>query len=211
MFTGIVSCVGQVKSITNTKQGKKLQIACTDWDLSDVRLGDSIAVNGVCLTVTNYGADFFAADVSHTTLQVSALGNLQVASYVNLEKALRLNDRLGGHLVAGHVDCVGVIAKAIKQSEFYEFTINAPSEFAKYLVTKGSITVDGVSLTIGKVQNSAFDLTIIKHTLSNTIIANYQVGYKVNLEVDLIARYLEGLLKQSSSIDQTLLQQHGFI
>jgi len=211
MFTGIVSGVGLVKSIANNKNGKQLQIDCTEWDLSDIKIGDSIAVNGVCLTVTKIASHSFNADVSHTTLQASTFSNLKAGNKVNLEKALRLNDRLGGHLVAGHVDGVGTITKISKQSEVYEFTIRAPSNLVKYLVLKGSITVDGVSLTVGNVQDSLFSLTIIKHTLTNTIIGNYNVGGLVNLEVDLIARYLENLLVKRSEIEQSFLQNHGFI
>jgi len=211
MFTGIICAVGSVQSITNSNQGKRLQITCQDFDFSSVELGDSIAINGVCLTATKLDAQSFWADVSHTTLKVSTLGNLQTGSKVNLEPALTLNGKLGGHLVAGHVDAIGKIIKLQKNADSCLLTIRTPQNLAKYLAAKGSITVDGVSLTLAEVQNTDFQITIINHTLQNTIIHTYQIGTLVNLEVDIIARYLEKLLTSGSQLNKPFLNQHGFI
>jgi len=213
MFTGIVADIGVISVISDISDGKQLQISCSNLSLNDVKIGDSIAVNGVCLTVTKMGKDYFCADLSSATLAVSTFTELKQGAKVNLEKALRLSDRLGGHLVAGHVDGIGVIYDICHKSSHCELVIEAPINLAKYLVNKGSITVDGVSLTVGEVQNSRFKLNVIPHTLNQTIFMQYKIGARVNLEIDLIARYLEGLLQnknKGSKITASFLQQHGF-
>jgi len=215
MFTGIIESVGLIIGITNFDNGKRFKISCLKLDLTDVKLGDSIAVNGVCLTAIEIGKDYFCADVSDTTLSISTFVDFSKGYRVNLEKALRLGDRLGGHLVAGHVDGVGIISEIIQQTASFKLVIEVPSNLTKYLAVKGSITVDGVSLTINDVKNNHITLTVIPHTLSNTNFLEYKTCVKVNLEVDLIARYLDGLLSNRTQnsktvITQSFLQQHGF-
>ena len=163
-------------------------------DLGDVKLGDSIAVNGVCLTAVELPGDGFWADVSRETLTRTAFVDLKAGSRVNLEKALTPTTRLGGHLVSGHVDGVGEIVKREDNARAIQFSVRAPRELAKYIALKGSITVDGTSLTVNAVNGAEFELTIVPHTLVETIMADYRPGRRVNLEVDLLARYLERLL-----------------
>ncbi|WP_419622660.1 riboflavin synthase [Thiolapillus sp.] len=172
----------------------RLGIDTGKLDLSDVALGDSIAVNGVCLTAVELPGNGFMADVSGETLSLTSLGNLKSGSPVNLEKALTLATRLGGHLVSGHVDGLGTVISRQEDARSVRFVIEALAELAKYIVHKGSITVDGTSLTVNGVDGARFELNIVPHTLQETIMATYQPGSRVNLEVDLIARYLERLL-----------------
>ena len=186
--------------------------------MGDVQIGDSIAVSGVCLTVVELGGNGFSADVSGETLQRTMLGSLAVKDAVNLEKALTLQTRLGGHLVSGHVDGIGMVSSRREDSRSVQFTIKAPDELARYIATKGSICVDGVSLTVNAVDGSAFELNIVPHTLDATTMQAYRSGRKVNLEVDLVARYLERLLLGDAAaqpgtgegITRELLESHGF-
>ncbi|MCL4120557.1 UNVERIFIED_CONTAM: hypothetical protein GTU68_041422 [Idotea baltica] len=201
MFTGIVATVGRVQSFVLNKSGARLSIETNGLDLADVTLGDSIAVNGVCLTAVKLTANSFVADVSGETLECTTLGKLKGNSKVNLEKALRLSDRLGGHLVSGHVDGIGEIVSRIDMAGVSQFKVSAPLKLAQYIAYKGSITIDGTSLTINGIADHIFELTIVPHTLSQTIMADYVVGTKVNIEVDLLARYLERLLLNKTSED----------
>jgi riboflavin synthase len=217
MFTGIIQAIGSIQDIQDRGGDLRLSIATGKLDLSDVVLGDSIAVNGVCLTAIALDNASFSADVSHETLTLTSLGKLTRGSAVNLEKALTLQTRLGGHLVSGHVDGLGEILRRQDDARSVRFTVKAPAELAKYIAYKGSITVDGTSLTVNKIDGAIFELTIVPHTLSETIMANYHTGTKVNLEVDLIARYLERLLlgehaanPTKSSITEAFLVEHGF-
>ncbi len=194
MFTGIIQATGKITSIKDQGGDIRLGIHTGKLDLSDVTLGDSIAVNGVCLTAVELPGDGFVADVSRETLSLTSLGNLTGGSPVNLEKALTLATRLGGHLVSGHVDGLGKVISRQEDVRSVQFVIEAPAELAKYVAHKGSITVDGTSLTVNGVDGARFALNIVPHTLQETIMANYQAGCQVNLEVDLIARYLERLL-----------------
>ncbi len=187
-------------------------------DLGDVKLGDSIAVNGVCLTAVELPGDGFWADVSRETLACSAFIDLKTGSPVNLEKALTPSSRLGGHLVSGHVDGVGEVLARDENARAVQFKIRAPRELAKYIALKGSITVDGTSLTVNGVNGAEFELTIVPHTLTETIMADYRPGRLVNLEVDLLARYLERLLlgdkaaePQASGITEGFLAAHGYL
>ncbi len=173
----------------------RLRIATGKLDLADVGVGDSIAVSGVCLTVTSLEKEgFFHADVSAETLEHTVLGEKEVGAAVNLEKALTLSSRLGGHLVTGHVDGTGEVVERRDVGDSVRFRIAAPASLAKYIARKGSICVDGVSLTVNQVAGAEFELNIVPHTLRETTLGEYRPGYRVNLEVDIIARYLERLL-----------------
>jgi len=194
MFTGIIQAIGKVTGIKDQGGDIRLGIDTGKLDLSDVALGDSIAVNGVCLTAVELPGNGFVADVSGEPLSLTSLGNLKSGSPVNLEKALTLATRLGGHLVSGHVDGLGTVVSRQEDARSVRFVIEAPAELAKYIVHKGSITVDGTSLTVNGVDGARFELNIVPHTLQETIMATYRAGSQVNLEVDLIARYLERLL-----------------
>jgi riboflavin synthase len=193
VFTGIVSAMGTITSVSPLARGVRLSIGAPDFGLSDVAIGDSIAISGACLTVVEKSAQAFGVDVSQETLRCTH-GLEKIGAKVNLEKALTLSDRLGGHLVTGHVDGVGEVAKLVEVGESWELTVRPPAQLSKYIAPKGSITVDGVSLTVNEVDSSGFKVNIIAHTRQVTTIGELAVGAKVNLEVDLIARYLERLL-----------------
>lgn len=198
MFTGIVATTGRIASARSEGELLRLTIDAGSLDLADVALGDSIACNGVCLTVVALGAASFEVDVSVETLRCT-VGLDQEGRLVNLEKALRLADRLGGHLVSGHVDGVGQVRALQQVGDFLEVAITAPPELARYIATKGSVTVNGVSLTTNRVDGDVFTLMLIPHTLERTNLHQLAVGQGVNLEVDLIARYVERLLSQGKS------------
>lgn len=220
MFTGIIEAIGTVRDMLPKGGDLRLTINTGKLGMADVALGDSIAVNGVCLTAIAFDSSSFSADVSRETLSLTSLGNLNRGSSVNLEKALTLQTRLGGHLVSGHVDGLGEVISRHDDARSVRFSIRSPDNLAKYIAAKGSITVDGVSLTVNKVDGSTFELNIVPHTLQETVIADYRSGSKVNLEVDVIARYLERLLlgdkaaqtaSTSSNITEAFLAEHGFI
>lgn len=219
MFTGIIESIGTIRDMQPKGGDLRLTIATGKLDMGDVALGDSIAVNGVCLTAIAFDNSSFSADVSRETLSLTSLGNLNRGSKVNLEKALTLQTRLGGHLVSGHVDGLGEIISRHDDARSVRFSIRAPDSLAKYISAKGSITVDGTSLTVNKVDGSTFELNIVPHTLEETIIADYRSGTKVNLEVDVIARYLERLLlgdkaaqpTTGGGITEAFLAEHGFM
>jgi riboflavin synthase len=212
MFTGIIAAVGQLKSLESRGGDIRLHIDPAKLDLTDVKLGDSIAVNGVCLTVVEMASRSLQFDVSQETLQRTSLEQLKTGSEANLEKALAVGDRLGGHMVSGHVDGLGEVISKTASARSWQYKIKAPAELERYIAEKGSITIDGVSLTVNGVFDGGFDINIIPHTLEETIIKHYQTGTKVNLEVDLIARYLERLLPQTgSTISRDFLTQQGYI
>lgn len=219
MFTGIIQAVGTIANMENRGGDMRLRIATGKLSLDDVALGDSIAVNGVCLTVVELPGDGFVADVSRETMTHTSLASLKTGSSVNLEKALTLATRLGGHLVSGHVDGLGEVVSRSDDARSVHFVIRAPDELAKYIAHKGSITIDGTSLTVNQVNGAEFDLNIVPHTIQETIISGYQAGSKVNLEVDIIARYLERLVLGDdaakpgikSDINEALLRKTGFI
>lgn len=216
MFTGIIEATGTIKHITRNAKDARLTIASSTLDFSDVKLGDSIAANGVCLTVVDLGVDWYAVDVSYETLRLTGFAHYQAGDSVNLEKAMLPTTRFGGHIVSGHVDGLGTIQKITTHSEYTEIWVEAPSSIAKYICPKGSITVDGVSLTVNQVERERFMLWLIPHTLQQTIIKNYRVNDQVNLEVDMVARYLERLLSyqpstdKKSTIDMQLLRDNGY-
>jgi riboflavin synthase len=217
MFTGIIQSVGQIRRLDPRGGDVRLTIGTGKLALTGAALGDSIAVNGVCLTAVALTGDSFAADVSRETLSLTTLGELTTGSPVNLEPALTLATRLGGHLVSGHVDGVGRVLERTQDARSWRLRIGAPAGLARYIAHKGSICVDGVSLTVNGVEGAVFDLNIVPHTLDETIIVRYQTGTRVNLEVDLIARYLERLLlgekaaePQSGGLTLQFLAAHGF-
>ncbi|MFN3397409.1 MAG: riboflavin synthase [Sulfurimicrobium sp.] len=192
MFTGIIQAVGKISVIEPLQQGVRLTIEAADLDLGDVAIGDSIAANGVCLTVIAKTEGGYQVEVSRETLNCTVgLGEI---GEVNLEKALRLSDRLGGHLVSGHVDGVGEVVKFAPVGESYELVIRAPQALARYIAHKGSITVNGVSLTVNWVKDADFSINLIPHTIEATNFKHLCAGRRVNLEVDLVARYLERML-----------------
>ena len=193
MFTGIIQAVGSIRAIEDRGGDKRLQVSTGTFDLDDVSLGDSIAVSGCCLTVVELDDDAFAADVSNETLSLTTLGDLPPGSLVNLEKSLRLADRLGGHLVSGHVDGIGRLVSISTDARSQRWTLEAPAPLARYIAAKGSISIDGVSLTVNTVERAQFTVNLISHTLEHTNFHQYQRDDRVNLEVDLVARYLERL------------------
>ena len=217
MFTGIIEAVGHIESIEDKGGDARFWINTGKLDMSDVALGDSIAMNGVCLTAIELKANAYCADVSGETLSLTTLKHLTQGSAVNLEKALTPTTRLGGHLVSGHVDGIGRVVDRRDDARSVRFIIEAPKELARYIAMKGSITVDGVSLTVNKVDGARFELNIVPHTLQETVIAEYRSGREVNLEVDLIARYLERLVlgekaaQPGSNITEAFLAEHGFL
>jgi riboflavin synthase len=199
MFTGIIAAIGQVTSVTPSGGDMRLKVATQKLDLSDVSLGDSIAINGVCLTVVELDEAHVSFDVSKESLERTALSQIAAGSAVNLEKALAVGDRLGGHMVSGHVDGLGKVLQLTPSARSVQFRIEVPANLERYVAEKGSITIDGVSLTVNQVGPGWFDINIIPHTMQETIIKEYNVGTMVNLEVDLIARYLERLLPGQTS------------
>ena len=218
MFTGIIESVGSIRALTPKSGDVRVYVQTNTLDLGDVKLGDSIAVNGVCLTAVELPGDGFWADVSGETIRRTAFVDLKAGSRVNLEKALTPTTRLGGHLVSGHVDGVGEIISRSDDARSIQFRVRAPKELAKYIAHKGSITVDGTSLTVNAVDGAVFDLNIVPHTAQETIMAEYRAGRRVNLEVDLLARYLERLLLgdkaaegSSGGISEAFLAEHGYL
>lgn len=208
MFTGIIEATGNIAAVASQGSDVRLTIASQMLDFSDIKPGDSIAVNGVCLTVVELQADRFAVDVSAETLACTTVAGLAIGDRVNLEKALLPTTRLGGHLVSGHVDGVARVVdqRQAGQSRILRFTVAA--ELQHYIAQKGSIAVDGVSLTINQVTGHEFEVNIIPHTLAHTTIADYQVGNAVNIEVDMMARYLERLLGARAETTVTLASLH---
>ncbi|MFQ5659506.1 MAG: riboflavin synthase [Gammaproteobacteria bacterium] len=195
MFTGIIEAVGTIKLVDAKGSDKRFTIETGKLDLSDVSIGDSICVNGVCLTVVEMNGTGFTADVSKETLSCTTFDTLRKGDRVNLEKALRPSDRLSGHIVSGHVDGIAGIIDFQEQARSIQYRIHKPDTLSRYICRKGSICIDGVSLTINEADQSSFTVNIIPHTYEETIFSAYRKGTEINLEVDMIARYLEGLLQ----------------
>jgi riboflavin synthase len=218
MFTGIIEAVGEIVTCEDRGGDLRLRVKTNSLDLTDVQLGDSIATNGVCLTVVELSGDGYVADVSVETLNLTTVAGWKSGAAVNLEKALTPQTRLGGHMVSGHVDGLGEVVSRCRDARSERFTIRAPKELAKYIAHKGSITVDGTSLTVNQIDGTDFELNIVPHTIEKTVIGHYQAGTKVNLEVDVIARYLERLLMgdkaaesmSGANITKQFLTDNGF-
>lgn len=218
MFTGIIESIGKIARIEPKGNDARVTVETGKLDLGDVQLGDSIAVNGVCLTAIELPGGAFVADVSGETLARTAFSTLKEGSEVNLEKALTPTTRLGGHLVSGHVDGVGEVIHRSEDGRSVKFQIQAPNELARYIAEKGSITVNGISLTVNGVNGAVFDLNIVPHTLQETTMDGFRAGTKINLEVDLIARYLERMMlgdraaePDTQGISMEFLAENGFL
>ncbi|MEO8465443.1 MAG: riboflavin synthase [Gammaproteobacteria bacterium] len=212
MFSGLVKGVGRVASRNDLGKDQRFTIEVGSAALPPLVVGASIAVNGVCLTVVTAAGDRFTADVSGETLAVTTLGRLTASSRVNLESPLRAGDPLDGHIVSGHVDGVGEVAAVESAGRSLTVTIDVPEALARYVATKGSVAVDGVSLTVNSVRGARFAVNVIPHTQEKTVIGDYKAGTAVNIEVDLLARYLERLLEArgGESIDLDFLKKHGY-
>jgi len=211
MFTGIIKATGTISGMEQRGGDVRLSVQSDNMPFLDYEVGESISVNGVCLTAVALREDGFDTDVSVETLDVTALGKLGVGDAVNLEPSLAVGDRLGGHLVSGHVDCTGRVTKCDSDARSIRLNIDIPQEFARYVAKKGSVTVDGVSLTINEVSGKAFEVNIIPHTAEATIIGKYAIGTIVNVEVDVLARYLERLLaRDDKGLSKDFLREHGY-
>jgi riboflavin synthase len=210
MFTGIIEAVGSVSALEARGGDTRLSVRCPALDLAASAVGDSIAVNGCCLTMVSLDGTGFTADVSRESLALTTLGTLAAGSAVNLERALTLSKPLGGHLVTGHVDGIGVVAGRAHDGRSVRFRIRVPAGLARYLARKGSVCVDGVSLTVNELEGAVFGVNIVPHTLSATGFGSLQPGSKVNLEVDIVARYLERLVGAAGGLSLARLEEYGF-
>ncbi len=212
MFTGIIEEVGKVENIYRKSDSLKIDIEAIET-VKNIDLGDSVCVNGVCLTVTFFDNRLFSADVSPETFNRTNLKFLKNGSYVNLEKSLTLSKPLGGHIVTGHVDATGKIVSIYKLNNFTEFLIEFPIELRKYIVEKGSIAINGISLTVNKIEGNKISLMIIPHTIEKTNLKNVNIGEVVNIEVDIIGKYVENMLKfgnRNKELNIDFLRKHGF-
>jgi riboflavin synthase len=212
MFTGIITAVGRIARLEPRGGDVRITVDTAGLDMADVALGDSIAVSGVCLTVIEFDTASFAADVSNETLAHTTLGKHKAGDPVNLEKALRLADRLGGHMVSGHVDGAGKVVSVVPDGRSLRWTFEVPAELARYIAHKGSVCIDGTSLTVNEVSGNRFGVNLIPHTVAHTVFAARRPGDAVNIEVDVVARYVERLLAGGDSprLDEAFLKQHGF-
>lgn len=219
MFTGIVQAIGEISRSETRAGDKRLSVRCPELDLSQAAPGDSVCVNGVCLTAVTLDASGFTADVSRETLVATTLGHMGVGRRVNLEPALTLATPLGGHLLSGHVDGVGQLIEVSDEARSLKLRIQIPGELRRYIARKGSIAIDGISLTVNDIDGDLVSLNIVPHTKQHTIIGDYRNGARVNIEVDLLARYLERLLTGSrhdqdhhaGSVSREFLGRHGFL
>lgn len=216
MFTGIIEATGKIVELTQKQGDLAIRIQSPNLDMKDVKLGDSIATNGVCLTVVARHSDGFSADLSNETISLTGFAHYKKGQTVNLEKAMQPVSRLGGHLVSGHVDGIATVESISPNARATEYWLSTDNDLMKYIPYKGSVCIDGISLTVNEVEQNRFKLTIVPHTAEQTTIAEFQVGTQVNLEVDQIARYLERLIKGAeqpsrSDISMSLLAQAGFI
>lgn len=213
MFTGIVEEIGIVKSLEFKANGAKIVIGCQKV-IEDVKIGDSIAIDGVCQTVIAFNSSEFSAEISDETLKVTTLGNLKSGNIVNLERALTLSSRLGGHIVSGHVDCMGKFINIEKLSDFYNLQFEISEEQEKYVVYKGSITINGVSLTVANIVDNIVSVAIIPHTYNNTSLKDLKLGQDVNIETDILGKYVEKFLSAKDNkkgISMNFLQENGFV
>jgi riboflavin synthase len=212
MFTGIVEELGYVKSITKGRNSSRIEIKASTV-LSDVKIGDSIAVNGICLTVTDFSSTSFCADIMHETLRRSSISKVAVNDRLNLERAMPLNGRFGGHIVSGHIDGVGKIKNIKRDDIAIWFDISCSSDILKYIIEKGSIAIDGISLTIADLKSDSFMVSCIPHTIEQTVLKYKNIGDMVNIENDLIAKYVEKFVsvnKSKNIINEDFLKLHGY-
>ncbi len=216
MFTGLIEDLGEIRELRKGSDSVRLTVA-TRIPMDEIRLGDSIAVNGICLTVVSFGGGLFSADVSPETVRCTTLSELGSGSIVNLERALRLSDRLGGHIVSGHVDAVATVTERLQDRNAVRFTFRLSPAANRYLVEKGSVAIDGISLTVNAVTDEGFSVAIIPHTLARTTLNDKGVGGRVNIETDIIGKYVErlfgGRCSDSSArpVDFEFLAKHGFL
>jgi len=214
MFTGIIEDKGKVIRIEHRRQGKRLTLGLP-INLTEVQLGDSININGVCLTIVEKRGQTIGLDLSSETLQKTVLGELKEGGQVNFERALKLTDRLGGHIVTGHIDGIGVITEKRKEGDFIHLKIRIPKFVSRYIVQKGSIAIDGISLTVNECEDEEIRVTLIPYTLEKTTLIDKKVGDRVNAEADIIGKYVEKMMnrgeEKSESMDLSFLKEHGFI
>lgn len=217
MFTGIIEEIGYVKDFVKNAKGASLVIECNKI-LDDIKLGDSVCVNGVCETVTKILSKAIMVDISDETLDITNFKYLKFADKLNLERALTLNTRLGGHIVSGHIDCVGKLVSITKNDKFYNLEFKLPDNMTKYVVYKGSIAINGISLTIANIEKNVFSVAVIPHTFENTVLKFIKIGDYVNIETDIIAKYIEKLLLSSdnsmnsnSNISMDFLKENGYL
>jgi riboflavin synthase len=212
MFTGIIKAKGRINRIEQRGGDLRLTVFSPDLAWNEFEIGESISVNGVCLTAVGLNDDGFDTDVSVETLDVTALKGIAAGDEVNIEPSISLGERLGGHLVSGHVDCVGTITSRESDARSLRIRVNVPGEYRRYIARKGSVCIDGVSLTVNAVSDDSFEVNIIPHTAEVTIIGSYEKGTRVNIEVDLVARYLERLLSadEDTGITKDFLRAHGY-
>lgn len=215
MFTGIIEEIGQIKNISMLSNGAEIIISCSEI-LNDIKIGDSICVNGVCQTVTSYDDTSFKAMLSDETLKITNFANEKSGNYVNLERAMKIDSRLGGHIVTGHIDCQGKLVSTEKQNEFTNMTFQIPEDKLKYIIYKGSITINGISLTISEIRNNTFSIAVIPHTFNNTVLKYLNIGDRVNIETDIIGKYVEKMMglgnnNQNRKINIEFLKENGFV
>lgn len=211
MFTGIVEEIGLIKKIDRKGQGLQLMISCHKV-LDDMKIGDSISTNGVCLTVTSFGSDYYTADVMPETVKLSTFTHLKSGKSVNLERALALGDRLGGHMVSGHIDGTGEIIRKVKDNNATRLFIRCSEELLRYIVKKGSITLDGISLTVASITHCEFEVSIIKQTKEETTLIDKAIGEYINIENDLVAKYIEKFMStKNHTITTDFLKENGFM
>jgi len=213
MFTGLIEDLGTVASFRRSHAAAVLGIS-TALPVHEIALGDSVAVNGICLTVTTVNKPVLTFDVSPETISRSTFASLQTGDRVNLERALRLGDRLGGHLVTGHVDCCGTLARSEHIAGYHLLTFSLPAGFSRYLVQKGSVAIDGISLTVNEVSREGFTVTIIPHTFDKTTLAGLRPGDRVNIETDILGKYIERLAqpwRDGSGLSMQTLAENGFV
>jgi riboflavin synthase len=216
MFTGLIEDLGTVRELRQGSESIRLTVA-TGLPMAELQLGESIAVNGICLTVVSFGGGLFCADVSPETLARTSLGGLAPGARVNLERALRLSDRLGGHLVSGHVDGLAAITERRRDANAIRFAFSLPAAVSRYLVEKGSVAIDGISLTVNSVGAESFSVAVIPHTLEMTTLKEKSVGARVNIEVDIIGKYVERLMggrgqgSEKNPLSLDFLAKHGFL
>jgi riboflavin synthase len=203
MFTGLIEDLGRVERIQRGSNSFKLKVA-THLPHTEICVGDSIAVNGICLTVVSHGPGSFSADVSPETMHASNIGSLGVGDPVNLERALRLGDRLGGHMVSGHIDTTGKVVQRVQDDNAVRFSVEIPGTFMRYVISKGSVAIDGISLTVNSVTDTTFSVAIIPHSLAKTTLQHYGVGSRVNIETDILGRYVEKLFKAAPDSPNTV-------